>query len=198
MLLVLDDDHKSHLQFLVDVSPEVLTEFCRISIQFLQKGSNAKVYQTAAQKLGVDPEAVKNGVQGLMYLLSESSKLMLNEVDFADSIMTLGFSEDLRNQLTTLYLENQQEIRKTLTEMSMELPQYHNLEWRFDIQVASRNLRHQITPLITLKLHIKDGDKIETKVLQTDPTNLVHLTRTLEEALNEMKTSHCRRIVRNI
>ena len=49
-----------------------------------------------------------------------------------------------------------------------------------------------------LKFHLKDGDDVDTKVLQTDPVNLLHLTNTLEEALQDMKTAHCRRIVRNI
>ena len=66
------------------------------------------------------------------------------------------------------------------------------------LQLASRSLRHQVTPLIILKFHLGDGDNRHTKVLQTDPVNLIHLTQTLEEALQEMKSSHCRRIVRNI
>ena len=35
-----------------------------------------------------------------------------------------------------LYLENRNEIRKLLGELSLELPHYHNLEWRFDVQVV--------------------------------------------------------------
>ena len=65
-------------------------------------------------------------------------------------------------------------------------------------QLASRSLRHQITPTITFKLHTKDCGKTSTQVLQTDPVNLVHLTKVLDEALQEMKSPYCRRIVRNI
>jgi hypothetical protein len=35
-------------------------------------------------------------------------------------------------------------------------------------------------------------------VLQTDPVNLVHMTKVLDEALQEIKSSYCRRILRNI
>lgn len=38
----------------------------------------------------------------------------------------------------------------------------------------------------------------DSQIFQTDPVNLVHLTSELENALAEMKTAHCRRIVRNI
>jgi hypothetical protein len=38
----------------------------------------------------------------------------------------------------------------------------------------------------------------ESTLLQTDPANLLHITKSLEEALAEIKTQHCRRIMRNI
>lgn len=33
-----------------------------------------------SEKLGVSPEKVHHGVEGLMYLLTESSKLMVNKI----------------------------------------------------------------------------------------------------------------------
>ncbi|KAL4219941.1 COMM domain-containing protein 2 [Mactra antiquata] len=198
MLLMFDDKHKNHLSFLTDIDISVLQEFCKISIEFIKKGANTKVYQSAAQKLGVSAETVQNGVEGLMYLLTESSKLMINEIDFQDSILTLGFSEEMRQALLELYLDRRKEVRAILNQMSMELPHYHNLEWRFDVELASRSLRHQVTPTVTMKLHTEENGTTSTQVLQTDPTNLVHLTSVLEEALQEIKSPYCRRIVRNI
>ncbi|XP_077988238.1 COMM domain-containing protein 2-like [Glandiceps talaboti] len=198
MLLLLEDDHKKHLNFLTDVDVEVVKEFCRIAMEFIRKGVNPKVYQSAAQKLEVKAEIIQHGVEGLIYLLTECAKLMISDIDFQDSIMALGFNEDLKQVLLELYLENRKEIREILSKMSMDLPHYHNLEWRFDVQLASRSLRHQINPLITMKLHTEDSEKKDVHVLQTDPVNLVHLTQTLEGALAEMKSTHCRRIVRNI
>ena len=65
-------------------------------------------------------------------------------------------------------------------------------------QLASRSLRHQTNPTILLKLHTDDSGTKETQLLQTDPVNLVHLTQSLEGALAEIKSQHCRRIIRNI
>lgn len=65
-------------------------------------------------------------------------------------------------------------------------------------QLASRSLRHQTIPTVVMKLHTEDCGKKDVHVLQTDPVNLVHLTQTLEGALAEVKTQHCRRIIRNI
>ncbi|XP_022341848.1 COMM domain-containing protein 2-like [Crassostrea virginica] len=198
MLLMFEDEHKEHLSFLTAVSPDVVKEFCRISMEFIRKGTNTKIFQGAAQKLNVDVDTVQHGVEGLMYLLTESSKLMLNEIDFQDSILTLGFDEGTRESLLEVYLQNRREIRTILSEMTMDLPHYHNLEWRFDVQLASRSLRRQTTPTVLFKLHTEDSGVKDTTVLQTDPVNLMHLTKVLDEALQEMKSPYCRRIVRNI
>ncbi|XP_025079948.1 COMM domain-containing protein 2-like isoform X2 [Pomacea canaliculata] len=167
-------------------------------MEFIRKGANPKVYQGAAQKLGVQVETVQHGVEGLMFLLLESSKLMLSEIDFQDSIISLGFPEKLQSLLLELYLTNRLEIRAVLAHMSVDLPHYHTLEWRFDVQLASRCLRHQPRPQILMKLHLKDSDETKTHLLQTDPVNLVHLTQVLDAALQEIKSPYCRRICRNI
>ncbi|XP_043926546.1 COMM domain-containing protein 2 [Protopterus annectens] len=198
MLLVLSDEHKEHLGFLTRVDSSVVGEFGRIAVEFLKKGSNPKIYEGAARKLNVSAETVQHGVEGLMYLLTESSKLMISEVDFQDSVLTLGFPEELNALLLQLYLSNRKEIRNILKELSPSLPRYHNLEWRLDVQLANRALRQQIKPVMILKLHLdQNGDK-NSKILQTDPATLIHIIHQLEKALEEMKTSHCRRIVRNI
>ncbi|XP_059140382.1 COMM domain-containing protein 2-like [Physella acuta] len=198
MLLIFEDAHKEHLSFLTDLDIEVLKEFGRISLNFIRKGANPKIFQGAAQKLGVPVETVQHGVEGLIYLLTESAKHMLSEIDFQDSIMTLGFGEEIKAALLSLYLENYKEIREILDEMSLDVAHYRNLEWRFDVQLASRSLRHQVTPSILMKLQTEEAGKRKSTMLQTDPVNLLHMVRVLEDALQEMKSGYCRRITRNI
>lgn len=198
MLLVLSDEHKEHLGFLSEVDSAVVGEFGRIAVEFLKKGSNPKIYEGAARKLGVTAEMVQHGVEGLMYLLTESSKLMISEVDFQDSVLVLGFSEDLNELLLQLYVENRKEVRQILSELAPSLPHYHNLEWRLDVQLASRALRQQVKPTISLKLYLESDGKQSARVLQTDPATLMHLVQELERALAEVKSNHCRRILRNI
>ncbi|XP_054556713.1 COMM domain-containing protein 2 isoform X2 [Talpa occidentalis] len=173
MLLDLSEEHKEHLAFLPRVDCAVVAEFGRIAVEFLRRGSNPKVYEGAARKLNVSSDTVQHGVEGLTYLLTESSKLML-------------------------YLDNRKEIRTILNELVPDLPSYQNLEWRLDVQLASRSLRQQIKPSVTIKLHLHQNGDHNTKVLQTDPATLLHLVQQLEQALEEMKTNHCRRVVRNI
>ncbi|XP_051549462.1 COMM domain-containing protein 2-like isoform X2 [Myxocyprinus asiaticus] len=124
--------------------------------------------------------------------------MRISKVDFKDSVLVLGFSEELNELLLQLYLENRKEIRQILSKLAPSLPHYHNLEWRLDVQLASRTLRHQVKPTVTMKLHLEDKGQRSARVLQTDPATLQHLIQELERALAELKSNHCRRILRNI
>ncbi|KAG1714225.1 COMM domain-containing protein 2 [Nymphon striatum] len=198
MLIVFDERHKEHLQFIAELEVEVVQEFCRISINSIRSGFNNKIYNVAAQKLGVDAKMVQNGIKSLIYLFSESARLLLTEIDFHDSILTLGMKEGIIEVLLKFYKDNVDELRTILAGMQLLLPQYNNLEWRLDVQLASRSLHHQMEPIITLKLNVNDKGQNEDIVLQTDPVNLKHMSQVFEQALQELKTQHCRRIIRHI
>ncbi|XP_069474472.1 COMM domain-containing protein 2 [Ambystoma mexicanum] len=198
MLLVLSEEQRQHLSFLCEVDSAVVAEFGRIAVEFVRRGANPKIYEGASRKLSVSSDTIQHGVEGLTYLLTESSKIMISEIDFQDSVLVLGFSEELNKLLLQLYLDNRKEIRNILNELAPDLPHYHSMEWRLDVQLASRSLRQQIKPTVTLKLHLQENGDSCTKVLQTDPATLLHLIQQLEQALGEMKTNHCRRIVRNM
>ncbi|XP_035800140.1 COMM domain-containing protein 2 isoform X2 [Amphiprion ocellaris] len=176
MLLVLSEEHKEHLAFL----PKVDTK----------------------EKLCVPVEIVQHGVEGLMFLMLESSKHMLSEVDFLDSVLVLGFDEELNQILLQLYLQHHNQIRSILSHLPSSLPAYHNLEWRLDIQLASRLCRQQVIPMLTMRLLLTRGcdshSDYSSRVLQADPSTLLYLISTLEAALAAIKTSHGRRILRNI
>ena len=85
----------------------------------------------------------------------------INEIDFKDSVMVLGFSKELNDELFRLYEENCKEIRSILSSMSMDLPHYHNLEWRFEVQLASRSLQRQTQPKVLLRLHTKEDGMLQ-------------------------------------
>uniref|UniRef100_A0A8C5IDM1 COMM domain containing 2 n=1 Tax=Junco hyemalis TaxID=40217 RepID=A0A8C5IDM1_JUNHY len=135
---------------------------------------------------------------GLTWAVCRGPAAQISEVDFQDSINVLGFSDELNKSLLQLYLDNRKEIRSILGELAPRLPSYHSLEWRLDVQLASRSLRQQIKPAVTMKLHLNQNEDRTAQVLQTDPATLLHLIQQLEQALGEMKMNHCRRIVRNM
>ena len=59
-----------------------------------------------------------------------------------------------------MYQENCREIRSVLSHMAMDIPHYHDLEWRLDVQLAGRALQRRTEPQIVLRLHTKDGGTI--------------------------------------
>uniref|UniRef100_A0A8C7Z9T5 COMM domain containing 2 n=1 Tax=Oryzias sinensis TaxID=183150 RepID=A0A8C7Z9T5_9TELE len=200
MLLVLTEEHREHLSMLPQVEPSVVGEFGRIALEFLRRGTSPKIYEGAARKLGVSVEAVQQGVEGLMFLLMESSKHTISEVDFMDSVLILGFGEELNQVLLQLYQDNKVQIRRILSQLIPSQPAFHQLEWRLDVQLASRSLRQRLVPTVTMRLMLSESEEGQrsTRVLQTDPSTLLHLISTLEAALAAVKTSHSRRILRNI
>ncbi|XP_015727654.1 COMM domain-containing protein 2 [Coturnix japonica] len=198
MLLVLSEEQKRHLGGLSRLGNAAVGELGHLAVQLLRRGAANKACEAAARKLSAGVDTVQRGVEALMYLLTESAKLMISEMDFQDSIHVLGFSDELNKLLLQLYLDNRKEIRSILGELAPKLPSYHSLEWRLDVQLASRSLRQQIKPVVTIKLHLNDNEDRTTQVLQTDPSTLLHLIQQLEQALGEMKTNHCKRIARNM
>uniref|UniRef100_A0A673SY80 Uncharacterized protein n=1 Tax=Suricata suricatta TaxID=37032 RepID=A0A673SY80_SURSU len=82
MLLDLSEEPKEHLAFPPQVDSTLVAEFGWTVVGFLRRGSNPKIYEGAARKRNVSGDTVQHGVQGLTYLLPESSKLMISEVDF--------------------------------------------------------------------------------------------------------------------
>ncbi|TNM87662.1 hypothetical protein fugu_005883 [Takifugu bimaculatus] len=180
MLLVLSEDHKEHLALLTKVAPSVVAEFGRIALELLKRGTSTKMYEGAARKLGVPVESI-------------------SEVDFLDSILSLDFGEEVDQILLKLYQEHQSQIRTTLHWLPDKLQTYYNLEWRLDVQLASRSVHQQVVPMVTLHVSLMKGcNSLSSRVLQTDPGTLLHIISTLEAALETMKTSHARRILRNI
>lgn len=201
MLLILDEDHKQHISILITQSEQVLQDFCKLALEYLKKGQNPKLYQSAAQKLNVQSEIIRNAVEGLLHLLVRSCKEKLSDLDFRDSMLTLGFSKDHVEILSAFFTSKKEEILHTLNNDSLEMPHYKNMEWRFEAQLASRSLKQQITPLITMKLALENrrgnlSVSQENIVLQTDPTNLIHLTQVMEEALAEARSQHTRKLQR--
>lgn len=114
-----------------------------------------------SEKLNVELDVIKNSVEGLVNLLLESCKhkvrpidnsaerksvttqehlfdvlvLQLSPDDFRDSVIALGFTEDREAILSKLYSVKKDEISDALEEIGFKLLRYHDMEWRFEVQV---------------------------------------------------------------
>ncbi|XP_039295338.1 COMM domain-containing protein 2-like [Nilaparvata lugens] len=198
MILNLKEEHKAHLSLLFKQPVNVLQDFCKLALEYLVRGSKPKLYSSAAQKLEVEPDDIENAVEGIVFLLIESSKNKLNELDFRDTLLTVGFSEEQQAVLSELYKSKEKELNEVLPSSSLHLPHFKNLEWRFECQVSSRSVAKQLTPKVTLNLTLT-GDKEPSNILlQADPKNLQHMTGVLEKALKEARSQNSRRLQRRL
>lgn len=120
-----------------------------------------------------------------------------------ESLVLAGIKPELIAVIEHVANNNSSLLRSNLSGMRLKPVEYGNLEWRVDINLASRATRDIVEPEIVLKLDLKSnsdrGDEVVTsEILKTDVVNLVHLTNSLEDALNEIKTHYVRRVMKNI
>lgn len=144
---------------------------------------------------------IRSWTEGLINLLLEASRQKLTETQFAQLINSLGFQDERETILTKLYEAEKAKMDLALTKIGLQLPRYHDLEWRFQVQLASRSLIDQLTPVIVLDLMLKNGensDNLKHIALQTDPTNLLRLSQELESAIADSQSQHARTIKRSI
>ncbi|EDQ92317.1 uncharacterized protein MONBRDRAFT_21885 [Monosiga brevicollis MX1] len=187
MLLVLSAEHKAHLQLLGTLDPAIVTEFGNIAIDFLQNGTNQKVYQSAAKKLGLPLTDVSSAVEGIMFLLLECVRLNIEETDLHDSLLTLSFPTEFSTQLIEIYKTHHEFLRYVLDTLGPE--------------VAQRSLYHQHHLSCVLRLDTtRPGERgaVQSNVLETDVTTLLHVTQQLKQALKEATTAHHRKVSRSV
>ncbi|XP_012278719.1 COMM domain-containing protein 2-like isoform X2 [Orussus abietinus] len=139
--------------------------------------------------------------QNVVNISKKSPFLQLTDKDFTELVASLGFTDEKEAVLSKSYTVLKKELLNALSASSLKLQRYHNLEWRFEVEVAKRSCLDQATPLITLDLalkNIEDSDKVEHVLLQTDPNNLLHLAQELEGAMQVCRGHRIRRYIRTM
>lgn len=203
--LWLTDAHKEDLQFLQQLPGSVVGEFARLAIEFLRQGPNEKFFKQAARKLKVAAAVVEDGLNALGFLMLEAARVGLGDAQMmvdALSINDLGFDDEGKASIAQQYAANVPELRKIISGQRLTTPHYKDLEWRLDVQVASRSLRQLVEPTYKLKLRTQakgiGAKEEEPVVMEADYASLKHLTTELASALQEANSYHQRRLARYI
>ncbi|CAH2068609.1 unnamed protein product, partial [Iphiclides podalirius] len=177
MIIFLSELQKNHLHLLHNHTPQVLVDFCKLTIDYLNNGINKNKFTIAAEKLDTPVENIQNLIQALAYLIVEGCKHNLSELDFKSSLAIAGFSNDQQQVLVKLFTTKKREISSALNILQQQDYGYEDLTWRFEIQMASRRCKHIIKPMITLDFVItipKDygqEDKYRQDVLRKKVVN---------------------------
>lgn len=194
--------------FLLSASPAVLADFAKIAMNIIISGEiTGKGYKSAANKLQVSVEAVEDAVLMLCDIFSRAGRSNLSAQATLTLLEDVGFEEDAgREALAEFFQQNLAKIRDSIIASSLKLPTYEKLEWRLDVQVASRSLRNQATPSYLLHLLTRSsnvdslGDKgkdMESFLLEADYATLKAACASLEQAVAAGSSMHSHRIAQH-
>lgn len=184
-----------------------------MALEYLKDGTNPEKYSSVGQKLQKSPEFIQKVVETVVFFLIQS----VTKVSSIETLNDYGLSNNHMDILAQLLQKQNETISKLLASNSSSL-HFRDLEWRLETRVASRALLQQMTPQITVKLHLDHETVNENKeklleegrerelsssnndhpstqrqiVMQVDPGCLRTIIQTLDEALLEDKTHRTR------
>jgi hypothetical protein len=212
------------LKILNKLTAPLCTELCQVGLTFLSQGAKKGTFKKAASALSVEEDAVAGAVMGLCEVMLEAAKLNLSQAEFIGSIGDVSMPEENRRAVSTFYEENKSILKDRIASSgnalskaggtsgaSQSFPEYRSLDWRFEINVASRQNHDSYQPLYTLRLDTATpaatgasgadaegaGGALST-IFTSDYTTLKSVSEALDEAVAEMKTAHSKRVMRYI
>lgn len=176
----------------------------------------------------VNSEAVQRAVEALISLLIQvTTKTGANgeHVNIRQMFPNLG--DDVLDVLEQFVTSKRSFVEGSIKSANIRAYRLVNLDWRLEVRTASRCLLQQSNVVITMKLYLHTEPKNENRelleidtsdrseqelsvmhederrhrkdlVVQTDVSSLVHLIKTLEDALAESKTRRIKNIVNAI
>ena len=198
-LLSFDAKTKDDLTICKTIKADFFAQFCKIALDFLKGGANQKMLKGAGQKLKVKPEDVEVAVGSIARILMDGTKKALTENDLLFSIGDLGLSSECCQVLSKFYGEKKDEIISVLEKSkSSAIPEFVSLNWTLAVEVARRTRHNEAKPSFLIELGTK-RDHItgtEKTLLQADYANMKHVQNELENALQELKSTHALRVAR--
>ncbi|XP_041763668.1 COMM domain-containing protein 2 [Anopheles merus] len=224
MARLIRPEQAKQLRFLLDQPEEVLIEFCKLAIEYINSGINEKKCTVAAKKLSTTYETVRGALEALVALLIDSTKLALSEREFHSVVQAaLETINEKQTEILWQFITSKRTLVDNVLRASCQDELYfRDLEWRIEGRIASRTIRSQATPVIKMKFHLDTEcvseyrDKLhpepvdhalETEttkqpptrrevLAETDPAMLQHMIQVLEQALLEARTRRVRNYVK--
>uniref|UniRef100_A0A182TUS3 COMM domain-containing protein n=1 Tax=Anopheles melas TaxID=34690 RepID=A0A182TUS3_9DIPT len=224
MARLIRPEQAKQLRFLLDQPEEVLIEFCKLAIEYINSGINEKKCTIAAKKLSTTYETVRGALEALVALLIDSTKLALSEREFHTVVQAaLEAINEKQTEILWQFITSKRTLVDNVLRASCQDELYfRDLEWRIEGRIASRTIRSQATPVIRMKFHLDTecvseyrdklhpgpmdhGPEAEATrqpptrrevLAETDPAMLQHMIQVLEQALLEARTRRVRNYVK--
>lgn len=200
VLLSFPADVLTDAQLLPTLGGDVLTEFASIAVEHIQVGSISRAkYTKAAAALKVNVQSLVTSIESLSFMMLECTRKNASGDDWIAGMEAMGFNDEQKTALKAAFDSAAKGLRSLLSDLSLRLPHYHNLEWRLDVQLGSRMMRSSLEPSLLLELETRDSRGQPSKqIMQMDYANLDHTVQELERAVKEANTKHARRVIRYV
>jgi len=212
------------LKILSKLTSQLCVELCQVGLTFLTQGAKKGTFKKAAAALSIEEDAVAGAVMGLCEVMLEAARLNLSQNEFGGSIGDISMPEENRRAVTLFYEENKAILKDRITASGSDVskvggtsgstqsfPEYRSLDWRFEVNVASRHNHDSYQPLYTLRLDtatpaatgasgsdLQGAGGATSTVFSSDYQTLKSVSEALDEAVAEMKTAHSKRVMRYI
>uniref|UniRef100_A0A914V7P3 COMM domain-containing protein n=1 Tax=Plectus sambesii TaxID=2011161 RepID=A0A914V7P3_9BILA len=173
---------------------------CKVAADFLRTGINAKMYTPAANRLNTTVAKLRTATEALMLLLTDASKHQLSTDAVSTALSESSLERNLCVALSAVYADIGEHLVATLNSMVPRLlPEYSGVQWRIDVEFASRALFHFCKPSITLQLKVKTSDGCENQLLLSiDAAALKRLVAELERALATLRSREYRKLMNRV
>lgn len=206
------ESFKKDVLFLTAESAEVVSDFAHIAAAMAVSGEPpSSKFQAPARRLKVTAEAVEKAVKALCDVMVLAAQAGFSEENVIKLAVSFGFDEASSTAIAAQFQERVSEIRHRVTGSLFGVPNFSRLQWRLDLQLASRNVRRQAIPSFLLKMSTKpshvtgpphslntaEGREVDC-LLISDYETLKRVCNELDQALVEARSGRVRRVMQYI
>ncbi|OWA51361.1 putative COMM domain-containing protein 2 [Hypsibius exemplaris] len=196
-VFVLDTQHQAQLLTLQAVDPDTAWEFCKVALQLFRGGPQPRMIEKAAKKLDWPPEKLQTTLEAIMALFKEAVKAEIQPEDLQASLTSAGLQSHYAVLLVAAFGESRQEIQTLLQDTTFDTARLKAFDWRFEVEIASRTIHSEIKPHFLLRLELGKQAASSVHLLQMDIPTLIHVTEELESALQDVKSTHAKKMMRH-
>ncbi|KDO28844.1 hypothetical protein SPRG_20043 [Saprolegnia parasitica CBS 223.65] len=187
---------------LATLTPQQLEEFCSMLPLVAAPGTAEKKLKRKltrhASQYGWSAVDLDKATSSLCFIFADAAKRGSSAQELVTSLMALRLSHDHLGVLAAYY-EAQREAIKAATAWnpSLDVPAYHDLSWRLDMEVGTRLLHHKASPALSLSLETREKHgAVAARTMAADYATLRTLHASLKDALKEAQSTHCGRVQR--
>eukprot|EP01017_Pseudomicrothorax_dubius_P005619 TRINITY_DN11453_c0_g1_i4.p1 TRINITY_DN11453_c0_g1~~TRINITY_DN11453_c0_g1_i4.p1 ORF type:complete len:198 (-),score=62.85 TRINITY_DN11453_c0_g1_i4:140-733(-) len=146
---------------------------------------NRDVSNTLSDLIEVDKEKAEEYIQGLSEWIIYLTKIKASEKEINNLLDYTNLTPSQREVLLKTLPTYRDQIRRVLFDTyTDDQPAFEKVEWRLDMQVASRRMDEELIPRIFVNISTRNPDSTLNKnIMETDYATLKHIVDELGLAL---------------